>query len=73
MNHNEIGQTMSEQLINQVEDEVANDNFDEIDLQKASASCYERRGRYRIKSQKADIFIVVGLYLILINVAIVIL
>lgn len=73
MDHNERGRTMNIQLINQVEDEVADDNYEEIDLQKASASSYERFRKYRIKSQKADLFIVVGLYLTLINLTIVVL
>lgn len=69
MNHKKLGRTMNVQRINQVEDEAADDNFEEI-LQKASASRYERQWKYRIKSQKADLLIVVGLYMILINVTI---
>jgi len=73
MNQKEFGRTVNDQLINQVDEEVADNKLDEMDLPKASASCYDRLGKYRTKFQKEEILIAVGLYLILTSVAMVVL
>lgn len=71
MKRYEFGQTVNDELVSQIEEEAANDNFDEI-MQKASADYYERRWKYQAKDHKADWCIAVGLYLILAGVAFVV-
>ena len=75
MKRNEITDSVNEQPVNQADNQAANDNFNETDLREfeASSEYYERRSRYRIKLQRGDWWIAVGLYLILFGVAFVVL
>ena len=71
MKRNELMGSVNDQAISQVDDEAANDNFNETELQEfeASSAYYERRSRNRIKLHQGDWWIAVGLYLILLGVA----
>ena len=64
---------MNDQLISQVENEVDDDELYDDALSKASADYYERSWKSRIKDQQQDIWIAIGLYLILSGVAFVVL
>jgi len=61
MKHNEFRQSS--------EDQVSDDTRYDDALVKASADYYERSWKNRIKVQQLDIWIAVGLYLILSGVA----
>ncbi len=65
--------TGNDQLTSQVEGDVGGDSLAEIALQQASANYYERRWRDRVKDHESDIWIAIGLYLILSSVAFVVL
>ncbi len=71
MKRDELTDSVNDQPVSQVDDEAANDNFNETDLQEfeASSDYYERRSRNRIKLRQGDWWIAVGVYLILIGVA----
>ncbi|MCP4302869.1 MAG: hypothetical protein GY783_19980 [Gammaproteobacteria bacterium] len=73
MKRNKFRRTVNDQLISQVDDEVADDDSDEIAISKDTADYYERRWISRIKEQRGDFWIAVGLYLILSSVAFVVL
>jgi len=47
-------------------------NLDETELEKVSAAFYERRKRYWIKFQKGELWVAVAVYLILANIAFVV-
>ena len=67
---------MNDQLISQVEDEIADDDLYDDALSKASADYYERSGKRRIENrqlEQLDIWIAVALYLFLSSVAFVVL
>ena len=71
MKRNELRESVNDQPINQVEDEVSNDNLDETDWHalEVSAIYYERRWRNRIRLHQGDWWIAIGLYSLLISVA----
>jgi len=73
MKRNKFRRTVNDQLISQVENEVDDDELYDDALSKASADYYERSWKSRIKDQQQDIWIAIGLYLILSGVAFVVL
>ena len=73
MKRKKLRRTGNDQRTSQVEVEVESGNLEEIALQQASADYYERRWRNRIKDQKGNFWIAIGLYLILSSVAFVVL
>jgi len=73
MKRNKFRRTVNDQLISQVENEVDDDELYDDALSKASADYYERSWKSRIKDQQQDIWIAIGLYLILSSVAFVVL
>lgn len=73
MKRNDYGRTDNEQLSDRVEDEVESDSDEEIALQKISADYYERSWRNRINERQGDLWIALGLYLILAGIAFVVL
>ena len=79
MKLNELKDSVNDQRISQVDDEVANDNFNETDLWeldvrvfKASSDYYKRCSRHRIKLHQGDWWVAVAVYLILASVAFVV-
>jgi len=64
---------VNDQQISPVEDENADDEQYDEAIAKASADYYERSWKRRIKEQQLDIWIGVGLYLVLSSVALVVL
>ena len=56
-----------------IEGEVDKDDLADIALQKASAEYYERSWKNRIREHKADLWTVLGLYLIISGIAVVVL
>ena len=73
MKRNKFRRTVNDQPIGQVEDEMTDDDLHDIAVSKASADYYERSWKSRIKDQQQDIWIAVGLYLILSSFAFVVL
>ena len=73
MKRNKLRRTLNDLVISQVGDEVADENLDVTGSLKASADYYERLARYRAEFRMEEIWIVIGLYLILAGVAFVIL
>jgi len=69
MNRNQCRQTSEDQLVNQVEDQISDDELYDDAIGKASANYYDRISKNRIKIQQLDVWIAVGLYLILSSVA----
>lgn len=69
MKRSKFRRTVNDQPIGQVEDEMTDDDLRDIAVSKASADYYERSWKSRIKDQQQDIWIAVGLYLILSSVA----
>ena len=73
MKRNKFKPTPEDQQISPVEDPISDDELYDDALDKASADYYERNAKNRIKVQAQDIWIAVGLYLILSSVAFVVL
>jgi hypothetical protein len=69
MTRNKFKQTVNDQSNRPVED----DSPDEIALDKASADYYKRCSKYKIRDERLDCWIAVGLYLILFSFAFVVL
>lgn len=73
------GESARHQLVNQLEDTSANDDINSAELQEFefTANEYERRWRNRAKFhkefQQETIWMVIGLYLILLSLAFVVL
>jgi hypothetical protein len=65
MERNKFRGTSKDQQISQAEVQIADDELDDDTIIKATADYYERRGKSRIKDRQLDIWIAVGLYLIL--------
>jgi len=73
MKRNEFRRTSKDQQISQAEDQIADDELYDDAISKATADYYERSWKSRIKDRQLDIWIAVGLYLILSSVAFVVL
>ena len=63
---------MNDQLISQVEDEIADDDLYDDALSKASAAFYERRRKMWTEFHQGDWWIAVAAYLVLSSVAFVV-
>ena len=73
MKRNKFKRTSNDQQISQVENQIADDELYDDALSKASADYYERIWKRRINDRQLDIWIAVGLYLVLPSVAFVVL
>ena len=74
MKHQEAIRTRSDQSARGIEAGAANDDdVFETELQKISADAYERRRRTRARLRRGELWIAVGLYLILCSIAFLIL
>ena len=73
MKRKKFRRTVNDQLVSQIEDEFAADDLYDSAMQKASADYYERRWKSRIKEQQGNLWIAIGLYLIISSVAFVVL
>lgn len=73
MKRDRFKRTSNDQQISQVENQIADGELYDDALSKATADHYERIWKNRIKDRKLDIWIVVGLYLVLSSVAFVVL
>jgi hypothetical protein len=69
MKRDKFRRTVNDQLMGHVEDEGVDDNLYDVAMQKASADNYERSWKARVKEQRGDCWIAIGLYLILASVA----
>jgi hypothetical protein len=72
MKPNTFRRTVNEPQISRVEDEITDGELYDDALSKASADYYERSWKSRIREQQSNIWIAVGLYLILSSVAFVV-
>lgn len=73
MKRNKFRRTSRDQQISQEENQIADGELYDDAISKATADYYERSWRNRIKERQLDIWIAVGLYLILSSVAFVVL
>jgi len=73
MKRNSFRRTVNDQQIRPVEVEITDDEQYDDAISKASADYYERRWKSRIKDRQLDIWIAVGLYLVLSSAALVVL
>ena len=73
MKRNSLGRTVNDQQISPVEDEITDDEQYDKAIAKASAGIYKRSWEARIKPRQLDIWIAVGVALILSSVALVVL
>ena len=73
MKRNKFKPTPEDQQISPADDQISDDELYDDALDKASADCYERVAKTRIKVQAQDILIAVALYLVLSSVAFVVL
>ena len=64
--------TLRDQQISQEEDQIADGELHDDAISQASADYYERSWKSRIKDRQLDIWIAVGLYLVLSSVAVVV-
>jgi len=71
MKRNQLPDSVSDQSTSQVDHDAADENINETDLLlfKASAEHYERRWRNRIKFNRGDWWLAIGVYLMLASVA----
>jgi len=72
MSREKFKRTVNEQRSSQVDDTVDDEELNDVALHKASADCYERRWKTRIKNHKANWWAVAGMYLIVASVAFVV-
>ncbi len=72
MKRNKLKRNPNDQQISPVEDEIADDEQYVDAISKASADYYEQSWKSRIKDRQLDIWIAVGLYLVLSSVALVV-
>ena len=72
MKGKKLRRTVKDRLSSQVEDETADDEQYDDAISKASADYYQRCWKSRIKDRQLDIWIAVGLYLVLSSVALVV-
>jgi len=73
MSRNQFKRSVNEQLVDTVADGIDNINRYENELQADSENYYRRRLRDRFNERRQDIFILIGVYLVLCSVAFVIL
>ncbi len=73
MKRNKFRRISKDQQISPAEDQIADDELKDDAIYKATANYYERSWKSRIKDRWPDIWIAVGLYLILSSVAFVVL
>ena len=71
MKRNKFRRTSKNQQISRVEDQIADDELYDDAISKATADYYERSWQSRIK--ELDIWIAIGLYLVMSSVAFVVL
>jgi hypothetical protein len=69
MKRNKFGRTSKDQQISQAEDQIADDELYDDAINKTTADYYERSWKGRVKDRQLDIWIAVGLYVILSSVA----
>jgi len=69
MKRNRLKRNPNDQQISQVENQIADDALYDDAISKASADYYRRSWKSRIKDRQLDIWIAVGLYLVLSSVA----
>jgi hypothetical protein len=73
MNRNTFERTVNDQQISQVENQIADNQLYDDALSKASADYYERSWKRSNNDRQLDIWIAVGLLLLLSGVALVVL
>ena len=71
MKCNELGESVHDQAISQVDHDSENENINETDSQlfRASADFYERRWKNRIKDHQGEWWIAIAIYLIFVSIA----
>jgi hypothetical protein len=69
MKRNKFRQTSKDQQISQAEDQIADGELYDDAISTSTVDYYERSWNSRIKDRQLDIWIAVGLYLILSSVA----
>jgi len=69
MTRNKFRRTSKNQQISRVEDQIADDELYDDAISRASADYYERSWERRVKDRQQDIWIAVGLYVVLSSVA----
>lgn len=73
MKRNKFRRTVHDPQISRVEDGITDGELHDDTLSIASADYYERSWKSRIKEQQSNVWIALGLYLILSSVAFVVL
>ncbi len=73
MKRNKFKRTSNDQQTDQPENQIAEDESYDDAISRATADYYERCWKDRIKDRKLDIWIAVGVYLVLCAVAFVVL
>ena len=73
MKRNKFRRTANDPQLSQAEEEIADGKRYDDALSKASADYYERSWKSRIREQQSNIWIALGLYLVLSSVAFVVL
>jgi hypothetical protein len=72
MKRKNFRRTVNDGLLSQVEDGAASDDIDDSAAQRASADFYEMRTKMWTNFTRGDIWIAIGLYLVLASVAFVV-
>ena len=73
MRRNKLRRAISDQVTSPLEEGSAIDGDYDKAMSKFSANCYERRGRLWARFHQGDLWVAIGLYLIMSGVAFVVL